>query len=281
MRSFRLNFFVLAPFHGVKCMLKSPRLALASVFAVVGLSAAPAQAVLTTFANFTGIDAATGIRFQNSAPDDISGTSGTLYTIDTLTSAPGSRLVSFSFLPPALAAVTNVLASFTMLSNTASPAQTAGGFTLQPGLAGAFSFLTASAISVGGTNYAAGANLLSGTFTDVSISGQTNASAAAYNGSTGGGSTILFTSDFVSFVPGSDFDMSISLTSLAPLLFANPGAALRSFQAYSTGSFSSDPEAIVVGGVPEPSVWAMLIAGFGLVGFQARRRRNAAQANAA
>ena len=77
-------------------------------------------------------------------------------------------------------------------------------------------------------------------------------------------------------VPGSDFDMSISLTSLAPLLFANPGAALRSFEAYSTGSFSSDPAALVVVGVPEPSVWGMLIAGFGLVGFQARRRRHTA-----
>ena len=85
----------------------------------------------------------------------------------------------------------------------------------------------------------------------------------------------------MSFVSGSDFDMSISLTSLAPLLFANPVAALRSFQAYSTGSFSSDPEAIVIGSVPEPSVWAMLIAGFGLVGFQARRRRIAALTTAA
>lgn len=263
-------------------MLKSPRLALVSVFAVVGLSAAPAQAVLTTFANFTGLNAETGVRFQNSAPDNESGASGSLYSIDAVTSAPGSRLVSFSFLLPALAAsVTNVPASFTMLSSTASPAQTVGSFTLQPGLAGSFSFLSTSAITVGGTNYAAGSNLLSGTFTDVSISGQTNASAAAYNGSTGGGSAILFTSDFVSFVPGSDFNMSISLTSLAPLLFANPGAALRSFEAYSTGSFSSDPAAIVIGGVPEPSAWAMLIAGFGLVGFQARRRRNAALATSA
>jgi hypothetical protein len=256
-------------------MLKSPRIALAAALAVAGFAAAPASAVLTTFANFTGIDAVPGVRFQNSAPDNLSGTSGTLYSIDPNTPVPGSRLVSFSFLPPALGAVTNVLASFTMLSSTASPAQTVGGFTLQPGLAGSFSFLSTSAISVNGINYAAGSNLLSGTFTDVSISGQTNASAAAYNGSTGGGSTIMFTSDFVSFVPGTDYDMSISLTSLAPLLFANPGSALRSFEAYSTGSFSSDPAPTVNGAVPEPSAWAMLIAGFGLVGFQARRRRNA------
>lgn len=37
-------------------------------------------------------------------------------------------------------------------------------------------------------------------------------------------------------------------------------------------------KATIVGGVPEPSTWAMLIAGFGLVGFAARRSRAAATA---
>lgn len=254
-------------------MLKSPRLALASLVAVVGLAAAPAQAALTTFANFTGLDAESGVRFQNGAADDVSGSTGSLYTIDPGSNLPGSRAVSFSFLPPALAAsINNVAASFTLLANTVAPAQTVGSFTVQNNLVGGFSFRSINAISVGNTVYAAGSNLLSGTFNDVSISGQTNASAASYNGSTGGGSTILFTSDFVTFAPNSDFDFSISLTSLAPLLFANPGASLRSFEAYSTGSFSSEP-APLVNGVPEPSVWGMLIVGFGLVGVQVRRRR--------
>ena len=256
-------------------MLKSPRIALAAALALAGLAAAPAQAALTTFANFTGIDSVPGVRFQNSNVDNVSGTGGSLYTIDPQQNVPGSRLVSFSFLPPELAAdVNNVTASFTLLANTNLLAQPAGAFTLQPGLAGGFSFITTTAITANGVNYAVGSNLLSGTFNDLSISGQTNASAASYNGSTGGGSTIVFTSDFVTFAPGSDYDMSISLTSLTPLLFAAPGAALRSFEAYSTGSFSSDPTPSV-NGVPEPSAWAMLIAGFGLVGFQARRRRNA------
>lgn len=34
----------------------------------------------------------------------------------------------------------------------------------------------------------------------------------------------------------------------------------------------------VVGGVPEPTTWAMLVSGFGLVGFAARRRRTAVAA---
>lgn len=255
-------------------MLLVPRFALASLVAVAGFAAVPAQAALTTFANFTGIDANAGVRFQNSAADDVSGTGGTLSTIDTTTGLPGSRLVKFSFLPPQLAAAVNdITATFTTTATTASPAQVFGAITVESNLSGSFSFMSTSAITVGSTVYAAGSNLLSGTFTDVSITGQTNATAAAYNGSTSSGSTILFTSDFLTFAPNSDFDFSIALTSLSPLLFADPGKALRTFEAYSTGSFSSEP-APLVGGVPEPSVWGMLIVGFGLVGVQVRRRRS-------
>lgn len=254
-------------------MFITPKLALASLVAIAGFAAAPAHAVLTTFANFTGLDANTGIRFQNSNADNVSGVGGTLYTVDTVSDLPGTRKVSFTFLPPALSAVTDVTADFILLATTASPAQIFNGFMVQPNLTGGFSFRSTSAITVGSTTYAAGSNLLSGTFTDVSIAGQTNSSSAAYGGSTTSGSTIVFTSDFLTFAPGSEYDFSISLTALSPLLFANPGASLRSFEAYSTGSFSSDP-APIVGGVPEPSVWGMLIIGFGLVGVQVRRRRN-------
>lgn len=264
-------------------MFKSSRLALASVAAAVVLAGAPAHAALTTFANFTGLDSNTGVRFQNGAANNVSGTSGSLYTIDSSSpsNAPGSRLVSFSFLQPTLAAtVNNVTSSFTLFASTASPAQTFGSFTLQSNLVGGFSFLSTSAIAVGNTVYAAGSNLLSGTFNDVSIAGQTNASSAAYGGSTTSGSTIVFTSDFVTFAPQSDYDFSISLTSLSPLLFAQPGSALRSFEAYSTGSFSSEP-APLVNAIPEPTVWGMLIVGFGLVGVQSRRRRTVGIAVAA
>lgn len=260
-------------------MLKSPRLALASLVAMVGLSAMPAQAALTSFANFTGVDANPGIRFQNSAVDNVSGTGGSLYTIDNVSNGPGSRIVSFSFLPSAIAGISNVNATFTLSAATASAAQT-GLFLVQPNLTGSFSFLSTGAITAGGINYAAGANLLSGTFNDVSISGQNNASAASYGGSTGGGATINFSSDFVTFNPVSDYDLSISLSSLAPLLAASPGSALGTFEAYSTGSFSSDPSP-VANAVPEPAAWLMLIAGFGLVGVQVRGRRKTALAASA
>jgi hypothetical protein len=38
--------------------------------------------------------------------------------------------------------------------------------------------------------------------------------------------------------------------------------------------------AVVIPGIPEPSTWAMMIAGFGLVGFAARRRRTATTVSA-
>lgn len=44
-----------------------------------------------------------------------------------------------------------------------------------------------------------------------------------------------------------------------------------------TGSEDGTP-APSVGGVPEPATWAMLLAGFGLIGFAARRRRPATSA---
>jgi hypothetical protein len=243
------------------------RFARVSITALVGFaSAMPAQAALTTFANFTGINSDAGVRFDNN------GTGGSLYTIDSpIATTPGSRLVKFSFLQSALSALSDVTASFTMLGSTTSVAQLTGSFLIQPNITGAFSFLSTTALTIGGTNYAAGSNLLSGSFTDVTIAGQTDASSAAYSGSTGGGAAISFTSDFVTFAPGSDYDLSISLSSLAPLLSATPGNALNSFSAYSTGSFSSEP-APAVNAVPEPSVWGLMIVGFGLVGVQARRR---------
>lgn len=53
--------------------------------------------------------------------------------------------------------------------------------------------------------------------------------------------------------------------------FAKSGGAYfgEAFRATGTGTFAA---------VPEPATWAMLISGFGLVGFAARRRRTAAVA---
>jgi hypothetical protein len=75
----------------------------------------------------------------------------------------------------------------------------------------------------------------------------------------------------VTFAPASAYGLSISLTSLAPLLSAVPGNALNSFSASSTGSFSAEP-APSVNAVPEPSVWGLMLVGISLFGVQPRRR---------
>jgi hypothetical protein len=99
---------------------------------------------------------------------------------------------------------------------------------------------------------------------------QVNAGSAAYGDSTGGGALISYTSDFVTLAPNCDYDLSISLSSLAPLFAAVQGNALNSFRAYSIGSASSEPTP-TVNAVPEPWVWGLMIVGFGLVGVQVRR----------
>ena len=93
---------------------------------------------------------------------------------------------------------------------------------------------------------------------------------------------MTFTSDFLDFTPTIERDLSISLSSILPSLSASTGAnkALKSFKAVAGGQFSSDPAPLINGlvVVPEPGVWMMMIAGFGLVGVSARRRGRAVAA---
>ena len=67
------------------------------------------------------------------------------------------------------------------------------------------------------------------------------------------------------------FDAGDGMTAIP---FATKG--LSDLVLYQTGVFNEVP-----GGVPEPATWAMLIAGFGLVGWSARRRSRASGHKAA
>ena len=256
-------------------------LAAVSLFAV----ATPAQAVITTFADFSAIAGTrANVYWKNNGTNGSNGTGGSIYTIATNSSTtPGTRNVSFSFLQPSIAPfVTNATAAFTLnasVSNTA--AQLAGNFLIQPGIAGTFSFLTTAPITIGATTFATGSNLLSATFSQAAIFGQRRGTSGSFSASsTDPLDTISYTSDFLSFDPSSSLDFSMSLTSIFSVLQATPTngvptRALRTFRAVSTGSFSSDP-APTVTAVPEPAVWGLMIVGFGMVGLQTRRRvRNA------
>ncbi len=246
--------------------------------------AVPAGAVITTFATFSAPTSTDNFRYVASGNSNSRTTDGTFYTTHTGTSTtPGTVDVRFSFLESQFSAyITNATAAFTLSGTVAkgSPATSVGGFLVQPGASGSFSFLSTAAITVGGPffvphTYAAGSNLLSGTFTNGVISGSTSSGSASDSNVTTG-STVTFTSDFLNFTPTIERDLSISLSAILPNLAAGTGAnkALKSFRAVAGGQFSSDPAPLINGLaiVPEPGVWVLMVAGFGLVGVSTRRR---------
>lgn len=263
--------------------------ALGAAIAVAG----PAAAVVVTFATFSAPTTAHNFHLQNAG--NSSSPSRTLdaalfSTTTANSSTPGSAIVRFSFLQAQFAPyVTNINASFTYYATIArgTPVQSVFGNYLQQGINGSFSFLTTTAITVGGPDfvphtYAAGSNLLSGTFTSAILFGV--GSSASTDSSTQGGSTVVFTSDFLDFSNTVDRDRGLTLTSITPSLSRHNGSnnALSTFNATAGGQFSSDPAPLINGLaiVPEPAVWGLLVVGFGMVGFQTRRRARSASVTA-
>lgn len=248
-----------------------------AIVAATIAGAAPANAEVVTFAQFQSIGNKGQTYWKNNGTNASNGTGGSIFTTSTATSTvPGSRLVRFSFVQPSISPfVTNVNANFTLLGSvTNSPATLASGQLIQSGITGTFSFLTTSALTINSRVFAAGSNLLSGSFTNASITGQRLGTSGSFGGSGSQGTTFTYTSDFLDFIPASSLDFSIAFTSISSALQASPSGgvpnrALRSFRAFSTGSFSSDPAPIVTA-VPEPAVWGLMVIGFGLVGVRKR-----------
>lgn len=56
-------------------------------------------------------------------------------------------------------------------------------------------------------------------------------------------------------------------------IYATAGEKFTGLTFSSTGN-SFEIDNLAVGGVPEPAAWALMIGGFGMVGFKARRRRS-------
>lgn len=255
------------------------RFALLAGIAMAGLVAAPAAAVVTTFASFSPLAGGANVRWVNAASNG----NAQFYTTATASgNVAAGRNVSFSFLQPSIAPfVTGVTARFTLQGSvTNTPAVVSGTTITQTSVTGSFSFVTTAPITIGGTTYAVGSNLLSGTFNQGQVSGRRNGTSGGFSASTPS-STIVYSSDFLTFVPGSDYDFAISLTSITPALNAlptnaAPTRALRTFRAVAGGTFSADPAPIP--NVPEPAVWAQLIAGFAMIGLAARRRKAVAAA---
>ena len=270
-------------------MLK--KLALTAI-AVGGIAAAtPSYAVVTTFAAFSANSQVRNIRWQK-----VGSNNGAIYTTATGTAnTPGSVGVTFSFLQPYFTSnhiAQNVTAMFTLSGTTTADAalQTAlpttppSSYLTQAIDSLTFSFKSTTAITVGSVTYPAGSNLLSGTVVNNStIGGVAGSFSAGLSNSTAGGNTVTYTSDFLDFSNTVNRSFSISLDAI----LANVGSpavnkglntggsnqSLSSFRASATGSLSSDP-APIINAVPEPAIWGMMIAGFGVIGFQSRRRRS-------
>lgn len=247
-------------------------------------AAVPAHAVMTAFATFAPIAPIpvgyTDLRWRNSGVNGAAGTSGALYTTATNNAATaGSRLVSFSFLQASLAPVaTNIVAQFTLLGSSPNIATASGTTLTQSSIGGGFSFLSTSAFTVGTTTYAAGSNLLSGTFGGAEISGTRGGNVAAFGASTTTAQSVVFTSDFLDFSGVTDSEFAIAMANVSSTLSALPNStvlppttALRSFRSQGSGSFSTDELPFVIG-VPEPQTWGLMVVGFGMVGLQVRRR---------
>ncbi len=258
-------------------------IALAAAVATLA-AATPAAAVLTTFATYSAVGGA-NIRFVNSGTSAGRTTDAIYQTTATPTSnALGSVLVNFSFINSLIApSVSNVSARYMLNAVVAknSPVLVLGTTYIQQGISGTFSFLSTAPIVVSGpglitTVYATGSNLLSGSFSGSNLIASRLGTSGATFASGVIGTTISFSSDFLSFDALSLLDRSTSLTAIAPASFPAANGALRTFRAVTGGQFSADPSptALAAAAVPEPATWTMLLAGFGLVGFSMRRRKN-------
>ena len=242
----------------------------ASMFGVASALAISTSAQAMTFADYSATSSDANISWTQST----SLTSGVLST----TGVGASAATYFSFLTPALSSLADLPALFTLSASApaSDPAQTGLGQIAEQNLSGTFSFIyTGSAPLVVGTHtYTTGANLLTGTFTGAEIIGPNFGSTSSVQDAIVTGGTVSFTSDIANFSPIGDKALSVELTSVLPLLSANPSNALSSFTAVSTGSFASDLAAGGGGGgVPEPVTWATMLLGFGGIGLAARRAR--------
>jgi hypothetical protein len=199
-----------------------------------------------------------------------------LFTISSPGSTtPGSATVNFSFLQPVLAALGPLNAKLTLAASSPVAATSVVTFLAQQPVSGhfAFTYTGAAPLTVGYTSYATGSNLLSGTFTWATIVGGRGNTAGTMSASTGAGSVISMTSDFLDLTGATSLDLAIGFTAMSsPFAVSNAQSALNSFRAATGGSFSSDA-ATLTATIPEPASWALMITGFGALGVALRRRR--------
>lgn len=192
------------------------------------------------------------------------------YTIST----NGAKTVLTTVNDPVSAAFGFGLASFSFTATGNGIAVNTGGSSWSQALTGgSLSFTALAPITVGAQIIPLGANILTLSFLGGAIEADVPGTAGSARVTLPGSSFFNVSSDYFEFPPLFMTDFSIALSGVTPgFLFdaQNPGSLANgrftNFAADSTGTFTA-------GAIPEPASWAMMIAGFGLVGLSRRRSR--------
>jgi len=234
------------------------KLAVFGAGAALALAAAPVSAV-TIFADFTPATTAANVTYVG----DDSG-AGTITSID--------QLVHFNFLnPDGSVNGTSFDAILNLTATTGAATVVGGSSALLPVTNGRATFTALSPVSWNGST---GTNLLTVDFSGGVLSAILGGSTATYGTSTPPFS-VNFTSDFLDFSTSTERDLAFAINAINPKVgFAFGGGRLN--QGSLSGNFGSDatsgnPQGVV----PEPASWALMFAGFGLIGgvLRSQRRR--------
>ena len=178
-------------------------------------------------------------------------------------------LLGLSGLPADLTGLQDAHLSVDFISNLGTTgAGTSRTQLFDTATAGSISFIRDSAAGEGnGTR----TNLLTVSFTNAELDASNGNGSFTFKSNAD--SVITFTSDFLDFTNLVAKDFSFSFSGASPTFSASLGSSSRSTNFSGSGTFASDPAPLVVGGVPEPASWALMLGGFGLLGATLRTRK--------
>jgi len=230
------------------------KLAVLGSGAALLLAAAPAAAI-TNFAGFVPASDQSNIFY-----------SGNMAGVGTVTST--NQLVHFTFQNPDGSTGGTTFNAWMNLAATTGTASTFMGLAILPVVSGTLSFTAASPVTWNGHS---GTNLLTVNFSGGAITGALLGSTANYGNSTPP-NVVNFTSDFLDFSGSTARDLALAIDAINPSIgFAFNGH--RDHSGSVAGVFGADLSSGNPQGVPEPGSWALMLAGFGLVGFALRSQR--------